>query len=196
MMEQKIMEYMRRNGMTEAGDHILVACSGGADSVCLLLILHACREQLGISLSAVHVEHGIRGDESREDAAFVRALCARLGIPLMICPVDVPQYALQHRLGTEEAARILRYEQLEQCAGQNGAHTKIAVAHHIEDNVETVLFQMARGSGLAGMAGDRSGAEKRTDLLYPSTAVCKQGGDRAVPCGARAGIPDRPDEQR
>ena len=153
MMEQKIMEYMRRNGMTEAGDHILVACSGGADSVCLLLILHACREQLGISLSAVHVEHGIRGDESREDAAFVRALCARLGIPLMICPVDVPQYALQHRLGTEEAARILRYEQLEQCAGQNGAHTKIAVAHHIEDNVETVLFQMARGSGLAGMAG-------------------------------------------
>lgn len=144
---------MRRNGMTEADDHILVACSGGADSVCLLLILQACSKALGISLSAVHVEHGIRGAESREDASFVRALCARLGIPLAICPVDVPQYALQHKLGTEEAARILRYEQLEQCAQQTGASTRIAVAHHMEDNVETVLFQMARGSGLAGMAG-------------------------------------------
>ncbi len=152
-MEQKIMEYMRRNNMAEKGDHILVACSGGADSVCLLLILHACSTKLGISVSAVHVEHGIRGADSREDAAFVQELCRQLEIPLTICTVDVPEYAIQHKIGMEEAARILRYEQLEKCAEQTGHHTRIAIAHHMEDNVETVLFQMARGSGLAGMCG-------------------------------------------
>lgn len=96
---------------------MLVALSGGADSVCLLLLLNEikrqCADELDFALEAVHVEHGIRGAESREDARFASDLCERLNIPCHVHSVDVPQYAKSHGLGLEEAARILRYEAFE-----------------------------------------------------------------------------------
>ena len=91
---------------------VLVALSGGADSVCLLLLLNEikrqCTDEIDFALEAVHVEHGIRGAESREDARFASDLCERLNIPCHVHSVDVPQYAKSHGLGLEEAARILR----------------------------------------------------------------------------------------
>ena len=139
---------------------VLVALSGGADSVCLLLLLNEikrqCADELDFTLVAVHVEHGIRGAESREDARFASKLCERLHIPCHVHSVDVPQYAKSHGLGLEEAARILRYEAFEKEAEQNQDNSRqvvVAVAHHMEDNAETVLFQMLRGSGAKGLSG-------------------------------------------
>ena len=100
---------------------VLVALSGGADSVCLLLVLNEikrqCADEFDFALEAVHVEHGIRGAESREDARFASDLCERLNIPCHVHSVDVPQYAASHGFGLEEAARILRYEAFEEEAG-------------------------------------------------------------------------------
>lgn len=139
---------------------VLIALSGGADSVCLLLLLNEikrqCANELDFALEAVHVEHGIRGAESRADAGFASDLCKRLHIPCHVHSVDVPQYAKSHGLGLEEAARILRYEAFEKEAEQkqdNSRQAVVAVAHHMEDNAETVLFQMLRGSGAKGLAG-------------------------------------------
>ena len=126
-----------------------VAFSGGADSTALLLVLHELAEQRQIDLRAVHVHHGIRGAEADRDADFCKALCARRGIPFQTVYVDVPAYAKQHRLSAETAARILRYEALENAAPEG----VIATAHHAGDNAETVLFHLMRGSGLRGLRG-------------------------------------------
>jgi tRNA(Ile)-lysidine synthase len=152
-MQQKIIAFLKQHRMIEKNDHVIVACSGGADSVCLLLVLCAIRKELGFSLSAVHVEHGIRGEESRRDAAFTEELCKRLSIPLAVCPVDAPAYAAGHRMGIEEAARTLRYDVLREQAADREETVRIALAHHMEDNAETMLFSLARGSGLAGLGG-------------------------------------------
>lgn len=154
-MINKVRNYMEKHHMAEPGDRIFLGVSGGADSVCLCLVLAELSEQMGFALEAVHVEHGIRGEESRRDAAFVQKLCKKLGVPCRRRDVDVPAYALGHHLGEEEAARILRYRELAGAAdsGAQQGKTKIAVAHHMEDNAETVLFQMIRGCGLDGMCG-------------------------------------------
>ena len=170
-MEQKIIAYMRQNNMIEPKEHVMVACSGGADSVCLLLVLQVCSREMDFSLSAIHVEHGIRGEESKEDAEFVKELCGHFGIPLKVCAVDVPQYAKAHKMGLEEAARILRYEQFEKCAAAFGKPVKIALAHHMEDNAETMLFQMARGSGLSGMCGIAP-VRRTGDICYIRPFLC------------------------
>ncbi|MBR6108012.1 MAG: tRNA lysidine(34) synthetase TilS [Oscillospiraceae bacterium] len=125
------------------------AFSGGADSTALLCCLYDLRSSLGITLRAVHVHHGIRGAEADRDAAFCAALCERLGIPLQTVYVDVPRYAAEHRLSYETAARMLRYEALRQAAPEG----TIATAHHADDNAETVLFHLLRGSGTRGLCG-------------------------------------------
>lgn len=165
-MIRRTKEYILENKMIKNHSTVLVALSGGADSVCLLLVLNEikrqCADELDFALEAVHVEHGIRGAESREDARFASDLCERLNIPCHVHSVDVPQYAASHGLGLEEAARILRYEAFEKevatayAADQkqgNSRQVVVAVAHHMEDNAETVLFQMLRGSGAKGLAG-------------------------------------------
>ena len=165
-MIRRTKEYILENKMIKNHSTVLVALSGGADSVCLLLLLNEikrqCADELDFALEAVHVEHGIRGAESREDARFASDLCERLNIPCHVHSVDVPQYAASHGLGLEEAARILRYEAFEKevatayAADQkqgNSRQAVVAVAHHMEDNAETVLFQMLRGSGAKGLSG-------------------------------------------
>ena len=125
------------------------AFSGGADSTALLLCLYQLREQLGIDLRAVHVHHGIRGEEADRDADFCRQLCEKYGIPFQTVYVDVPAYAREQRLSLETAARKLRYEALRQAAPEG----EIATAHHAGDNAETVLFHLLRGSGMKGLRG-------------------------------------------
>ncbi|MBQ8922371.1 MAG: tRNA lysidine(34) synthetase TilS [Oscillospiraceae bacterium] len=126
-----------------------VAFSGGADSTALLLCLHEMREELCLTLSAVHVHHGIRGAEADRDAAFCRTLCERNGIPFQLLYVDAPGYAAKEKLSLETAARKLRYDALRQAAPEG----EIATAHHAGDNAETVLFHLIRGSGMRGLCG-------------------------------------------
>ena len=133
---------------------------GGADSVCLLTVLKqlATPEFL---LRAVHVHHGIRGAEADRDEAFAQKLCESLSVPLCVAYCHVPAYAAEHGLSEEEAGRILRYQVLEKEAGKweqelpAGSRVKIALAHHRDDNAETILHHLLRGSGLTGLAGIR-----------------------------------------
>ena len=128
----------------------LVAISGGADSVCLLLKMI----DEGRSVEAVHCNFHLRGDESDRDEAFVVSLCQRLGVPLHRVHFDTKEYAALHKVSIELAARELRYRYFEQLRQDIGAEA-IMVAHHRDDNVETVLMNMVRGTGIRGMAGIR-----------------------------------------
>lgn len=163
-MQKEVQKRMKELHMVTPGDRVLVGVSGGADSVCLLLLLSMLQQEMDFTLAAVHVEHGIRGEESKKDAEFVLNLCSQYQIPCEMVEVDVPAYCEQTGLGTEEAARILRYEVFEHLAKEQGA--KVALAHHQEDNAETVLFQMARGSSLAGVCGMQPVRESESGVCY------------------------------
>lgn len=153
-LEKQVRDWMRQQNMAACGDLVAVALSGGKDSVCLLTILEAIREELGISLCAMHVHHGIRGEEADRDAAFCQALCREKGIPFSIAHVDVPAAAAAGKQSLEEAARTARYEALEAYRQRTGA-ARIAVAHHQSDQAETVIWNLCRGSGLRGLGGIR-----------------------------------------
>ena len=150
-MFQKVQKILEQQNMIVPGDKVLVGLSGGADSVALLLVLKELVEKKDFSLEAIHVEHGIRGAESKADEAFAKALCQSQGIKFQTVSVDVPAFCKESGLGMEEAARLLRYEVFQKMALEQQA--KIALAHHQEDNAETVLFQMVRGSSLTGLCG-------------------------------------------
>lgn len=137
------------------GERLLAAVSGGADSVALLLLLSELAGQGRIELCAAHFEHGIRGGESLRDQAFVRDLCARLGVRLYTGARDVPALARQWGVGLETAARRARYEFLRARAKEAGADA-IALAHHADDQAETILMHLLRGGGNRGACGMRS----------------------------------------
>lgn len=151
-MRKKILEFMQEHHMAEEGDCILAAVSGGADSLCLLLILLELQQAMNFRLCAVHVEHGIRGDDSRADAFFVENFCREHQVPCRIFHCDALEYSRKHKMTVEEGARKLRYGFFDRAAGEFGAD-KIAVAHNRNDCAETMLFHLARGTGLRGMCG-------------------------------------------
>lgn len=134
------------------GGGVLCAVSGGADSVYLLCRLCELRESLGLRVWAAHYNHCLRGAESDRDEAFVRDLCAGLGVEAYSGRGDVAAFARENGLGTEDAARRLRYAFLEQTADALGADA-IATAHTADDNAETMLLNLARGAGLRGLCG-------------------------------------------
>ena len=138
-----------------------MAVSGGADSVALLALLR--QQHPETELVAAHFEHGIRGESSREDARFVRALCAQWGIPLREGSADVPALAKRRGIGLEQAAREARYAFLRECMRETGCEA-ICLAHHLDDQAETVLMHLLRGTGLTGLQGM---AEESGDLLRP-----------------------------
>lgn len=143
---------IRRFRMPETGDKVIVAVSGGPDSVALLHALYSLREELGITLHVAHLNHSFRGEESDEDAEYVRALADGFGLAHTIEKIDVPQIAKTLRLSDEEAARAVRYDFLERVASDVGAD-RIAVGHTADDQVETVLLNFLRGSGIDGLSG-------------------------------------------
>ena len=134
--------------MLEEREQVLVAVSGGADSVCLLLAL----KELGYGVRAVHVEHGIRGQESLEDCAFVQELCRKEEVPLEVHRIDAPALGAGSGRSVEEAARDARYRILLETAGSLKIRA-VATAHHMDDQAETVLWNLMRGSSLAGLGG-------------------------------------------
>ena len=163
-MLQELQKRMKELHMVAPGDRILVGVSGGADSVCLFVALKELQKALDFSMEVVHVEHGIRGEESKADARFVADLCGKYGVNYQICEVDVPAFATEQGLGFEEAARLLRYGVFEKLAKEKDA--KIALAHHKEDNAETILFQMVRGSSLAGLCGMQPVRTSESGVCY------------------------------
>jgi tRNA(Ile)-lysidine synthase len=140
------------HGLLTGGKTVLVGASGGADSTALLHVLALLRDTHDFSLAAVHVEHGLRAEASRADASFVKALCDKLGVPLHQYSVDAVQAQKTLRCGAEEAARILRYDCFRKAMKETGA-AALLLAHHGDDQAETVLMHLLRGSGPAGLAG-------------------------------------------
>ena len=168
-LKEKVLSYIRTHNMLAPGQRVVAGLSGGADSVCLLSLLADLREEYSLELRAVHVHHGLRGEEADRDAAFSRELCRSLGVPFSLAFVNVKEEAGKRRISEEEAGRILRYQVFEREAGRweqelrrektaepDGSQpesVKIAVAHHGDDSAETILYQLFRGSGLKGLSG-------------------------------------------
>ena len=150
-MTEKVRQYMLEHHMVEKGDHIVLGVSGGVDSVALLLLLDEVRREWNLTLHVVHVHHGIR-QEAERDVEAVRALCERLEVSCSVFYDDVPELAKQERMSEEEMGRLCRYRHFAEVAQSVNAGT-IAVAHHMDDQAETVLFHLIRGSQLAGMRG-------------------------------------------
>lgn len=152
-MYDKVKKYVQQNRMLDGCSNVVIALSGGADSVCLAHIMKRLSEETDcFAITAVHVHHGIRGAEADRDADFCKKLCDALGIGFREIRRDVPAYARERRISCEEAGRLLRYEGLRGEALELSC-AKIAVAHHMNDQAETVLFNMCRGSGIRGMRG-------------------------------------------
>ncbi len=149
-------EYMRANGIDRLIDKapaVLVAFSGGADSAVLLRVMNEYLRNKSAVLAAAHLDHMIRGDEAVRDREFCRKAAEKLHIPFYTVSRDVPVYAKKTGMTVEEAARKLRYEFLDDIARKLGENTLIATAHNSTDNLETVIFNLARGSGTVGMGG-------------------------------------------
>lgn len=151
-MEKKVWNYMQEHNMTAEGTGVVAGVSGGADSLCLLLVLCRLAEEKKFRLSAVHVHHGLRGMEADRDEEAVRRICETLGVSLTVFHEDAAKEARERKMTVEEAGRFIRYERFAQEAERLGCRF-VAVAHHQNDNAETVLFHLARGSSLRGLAG-------------------------------------------
>ena len=152
------------------GERIAVAVSGGADSMSLLYYMHKHAHLYGITVLAINVEHGIRGESSKLDSNFVADYCAKNGIELISFSVDSLKKAEQDKLSIEQAARALRYDCFER-AISSGKADKIATAHHADDNTETVLFNLFRGTGLKGLTGITK--EREDKIIRPFLSVSR-----------------------
>jgi tRNA(Ile)-lysidine synthase len=150
--ELRVLETIKRHGLVRVGDTILAAVSGGPDSVAMLCALLSLAEGLNARVEAAHLNHALRGAESDADQQYVRGLCAQLSVPCTTERLDVAASAREKRMGIEEAARVARYQFLEQVADRVGA-SRIAVAHTSDDQVETILLNLLRGAGSDGLAG-------------------------------------------
>ena len=151
-MIKKVRDFIRKNKLVKKGDSVVLGVSGGADSICMLNVLEELREKLGISLYVLHINHMIRGEEADADAEFVNRACTKVKCPHRVISVDVPAIAKEQGMSVEEAGRMVRYDEFCKYAYEVGA-TKIAVAHNSNDNAETVLMNLARGTGIKGLGG-------------------------------------------
>ena len=150
MILHTIHQYIESEQLFNVKDKLLIALSGGADSVALLQILM----HLGDKCEAAHCNFHLRGEESNRDEAFVKSLCTKLNIPIHIIHFDTKQYALENKVSIEMAARELRYNWFENLRKEINASV-IAVAHHQDDSVETILLNLIRGTGISGLTGIR-----------------------------------------
>lgn len=148
---------------------ILVAFSGGADSVSLLYILNSIKEKAGFSLYAAHLNHNLRGEAADNDEAFAREFCEKLGVELFVKKEDVRAYAKEHKLSEELAGRELRYSFFEQIMREKNI-SLLATGHHGDDQAETVIMHLMRGSGIDGISGMRY---SRDNIIRPLLDVSK-----------------------
>ena len=149
-LNERVEKYISAHSLLNKDRLQLVALSGGADSVCLLLLL----SELGYQVEAIHCNFNLRGEESLRDEKFCQSLCRRLGIPIHLVHFDTMQFARQHKLSIEMAARELRYRHFFALCKDLNAES-VCVAHHADDNAETLLLNLVRGTGVHGLCGMR-----------------------------------------
>lgn len=155
--------------MLGGSNNIVVAVSGGADSMCLLHFLYENKSELKINnLIAAHVNHNIRGDEAKRDELFVEAFCDKYSIPFELLDIDIPKLSEKYKTGTEETARRVRYDYFKTLSEKHNA--VVATAHNANDNAETVLYNLARGSALKGLCGI---PPKREYIIRPLIACTR-----------------------
>ncbi len=155
--------YIEDNSLITPGERVLIACSGGADSVALLEVLKLLAHSLKYEIAVCHVNHNIRGTEAKDDALWIGNFCRIRGIDFCIKEINVPNFAKENKLSLEEAARILRYKVLNEVAREKNC-SAIAVAHNKEDNAQTVIMNILRGSLLDGLTGIKA---KNNNIIRP-----------------------------
>lgn len=165
-MLNKVADFIGKHQLLSHDGLHLVALSGGADSVTLLLIL----QRLGYRIEAAHCNFHLRGEESDRDEDFVKSLCKKLGVPLYVIHFDTKEYASIHQVSIEMAARDLRYGYFRQLCQDIGA-ASVCVAHHRDDAVETLLMNLLRGSGIHGLTGIRP---KNGQVVRPLLCVSRE----------------------
>jgi len=151
-LESKVINFIQRYSLISPEEIVVVGVSGGADSVCLLHVLAKWRQGPGIKLHVAHLNHQLRGVESEADAKYVSDLAGSLGVPITIDSQDVAAYRIERNFSLEEAGRELRYAFLARVAGEVGAN-RIAIGHTRDDQVETILMHILRGTGVTGLCG-------------------------------------------
>ncbi len=154
-LEKRVLRFIQANGLTPTPPKLVVAVSGGADSVCLLHILAGLKGDLGLELHAAHLNHKLRGDASDADARYAAALAKGLNIPITVKARDVSAHRAATKLSLEEAARRVRYGFLQEITQAVGAGA-VAVGHTQNDHIETMLLHLVRGTGLRGLTGLKS----------------------------------------
>lgn len=144
-MNNKVLKTVEKYNMLSKGDRVLIGVSGGADSIALLEFFVSVKEKYDLDICVAHIEHGIRGEDSVNDADFVENYCKKLGVKFYLKTIDAPNLAKNAKMGVEEYSRMARYDFFNtiEC-------DKIATAHNLTDNIETLLFRLARGTGLKG----------------------------------------------
>lgn len=161
--EQKVIKFIYRNKLISKGDNLLIALSGGPDSVFALHFFHKFKDLFKITLNAFHLNHQLRGRESDGDEEYCRNLCKSLNVPLIIKSENISLYAQENKLSIEEVARIIRYDHLEKISS-GGEKEKIVTAHNMSDNSETVILNLIKGAGLSGISGI---PVKRGNIIRP-----------------------------
>ncbi|MBQ8591832.1 MAG: tRNA lysidine(34) synthetase TilS [Lachnospiraceae bacterium] len=171
-MMKKVKEYVKKYHMITPGDIVVTGVSGGADSVCLLLMLQKLQTEIPFRIVIVHVNHGIREDAAN-DAVYVQQLAHDANIPFYLIEKDVEAYAAQHHLTVEEAGRMIRYEAFESVLRKEskGSGGKIAVAHNQNDRAETMLFHLFRGAGLNGLGSIKP---VRDNIIRPILCLSRE----------------------
>ncbi|OPJ54817.1 tRNA lysidine(34) synthetase TilS [Alkalithermobacter paradoxus] len=152
MLLEKVKQTITKHKLIDYNDTIVLGISGGPDSVCLLHVLNELKEEYSLKIYAAHLNHKIRGIEAQKDAIYCADLCDDMKIPCFIRAIDVPKYCQENGLSIEEGARILRYNMFFEIKEKVNA-TKIAVAHNLDDQAETVVMRIMRGTGLDGLKG-------------------------------------------
>ena len=163
-MLKKVEEYVIENKLIKAKDKILVALSGGPDSVCLLHILYKLKEVLDIEIGAIHINHLLRGEESEGDERYIKDLFDKLGIKYYVKRIDIEYIANSTGVSLEVAGRNERYKAFEEIRNEYN-YNKVAVAHNANDQAETVLMRMMRGTGLEGLTGIK--AKRKDGIIRP-----------------------------
>ncbi len=168
--EQKVLKFIDENALVLRGDKIIVSFSGGPDSVFLLYFLKKFQNRFHLSLTAFHLNHMLRGKDADLDESFCENMCSRLNIPFYSVRKNIRQYSLKYKISIEEAGRKIRYSELDKLIKRTGFN-KIATAHHINDNAETVLLNLIKGTGLKGISGI---PVVRDNIIRPVLIVYKE----------------------
>ncbi|MGL4849011.1 MAG: tRNA lysidine(34) synthetase TilS [Clostridium sp.] len=151
-MREKFIKHIEENELLKDGDKVLVALSGGPDSICMLHLLYSVKEKYNLEIGAAHLNHMLRGVEADKDELYAKEFCESLGVEFFSKKIDIENYSKERGVSTETGGRDARYELFDSVRKEHG-YTKIATAHNANDQAETILMRMMRGTGLEGLCG-------------------------------------------